>query len=34
MDFKTIKKHLPYLEGELLNEILKISEEVNIVKVM
>jgi len=32
MNFKTIKEHLPYLEDELLNEILKTSEEVNIPK--
>ena len=32
MNFKTIKEHLPYLEDELLNEILKTSKEVNIPK--
>ncbi|MCK5906191.1 MAG: Crp/Fnr family transcriptional regulator [Flavobacteriales bacterium] len=32
MNFNTIKKHLPYLEDELLNEIIKTSQEVEIPK--
>ena len=32
MNFNTVKKHLPYLEDELINEILNTSDEVNIPK--